>query len=390
MDFVKAKLIGNRAVSSDVGALLACLAVRFSLEFNPKTPQERSFEITQVEQHMRICLSATPGFHSLVTVSASEPLLAEAASIALPYTDVQRSLANALDTSCIHHGDRGELAAMVIIMAARDKAAATTGEASVVDFMEALLPESYFQILSQETPTISGSERWDKEKFSKTFKKSRMWFNHFIKIEDSALINVKFLWRLICRGAAILCANNQRAIDILLPVVYKNDKIGQKNTTVILIQVKNDVSFTSTPRTHLFKAMDPFNIGVFSNHKTIMPIVRMVFALGAKMTGPPADDDSEQAVKVIAKSRTSTRHSRKDFTSWDIWFTGLSGQTFGVVTPDQEGPYQTLLGRRSSFDDAYELKGDSVNKVMRRDVRRAMHPGSECLDQHFKSYIKLD
>ncbi|KAI0260880.1 hypothetical protein BC834DRAFT_503549 [Gloeopeniophorella convolvens] len=55
---------------------LACLAVRLPLEFT----LDSALSSTQVERHMRVCLSAEPGegLQGLLTVASSEPLLAEA------------------------------------------------------------------------------------------------------------------------------------------------------------------------------------------------------------------------------------------------------------------------------------------------------------------------
>jgi hypothetical protein len=47
---------------------------------------------------------------------------------------------------------------------------------------------------------------------------------------------------------AILCANNQRGIDVLIPVVYRDAELGHLNITVIIVQVKNDKTFTAAPK----------------------------------------------------------------------------------------------------------------------------------------------
>jgi hypothetical protein len=58
---------------------LACLAQRLPIEFNPTTYVDQSHEMKQVEGHLRVCLKVDAGFESMTTVSASEPLLSEAA-----------------------------------------------------------------------------------------------------------------------------------------------------------------------------------------------------------------------------------------------------------------------------------------------------------------------
>ena len=113
-----------------------------------------------------------------------------------------------------------------------------------------------------------------------TFKNSCIWFNHFIKVDDFNMINVAFLWTLVARGAAVLCSNNQRAVDILVPIVYHDGTVGRKNISAIFIQIKNDIIYSSV-RPYLFDEMNPLTIKVFGHLDKPLPIIRMVFALGS-------------------------------------------------------------------------------------------------------------
>lgn len=99
--------------------------------------------------------------------------------------------------------------------------------------------------------------------FRETFSKSKIYFNHFVKIRDPRVANRKYLWMFIARGAAILCASDQVGIAILVPFTDYKDKLGRKNVSAILIQVKNDRRFSTTPRRWLFDGMNPYFVGVF-------------------------------------------------------------------------------------------------------------------------------
>ena len=83
--FARQKLLNGRSSLIDMDdkdpgpRILACLSVRFALEFNADSIS-REVECAQVERHMRLCISVTTGFERLVTLAGSEPLLAEAAS----------------------------------------------------------------------------------------------------------------------------------------------------------------------------------------------------------------------------------------------------------------------------------------------------------------------
>jgi hypothetical protein len=123
-EFAKQKLLDGKAkLEGGSSGSLACLSVRFALEFNADAVS-RNVACKQVERHMRLCLAATTGFERLITVTGSEPLLAEAAWQLMgdSPTNPVRDLANHSDLHCVDRGRRGELVAALIIMQARDKA----------------------------------------------------------------------------------------------------------------------------------------------------------------------------------------------------------------------------------------------------------------------------
>lgn len=68
----------NDRSAASLDRSLACLSVRFPLEFDFSDPKARSLVRKQIEHHMRLCTIATSGFDVLFTTVGSEPLLAEA------------------------------------------------------------------------------------------------------------------------------------------------------------------------------------------------------------------------------------------------------------------------------------------------------------------------
>ena len=81
MDLAKEKLLDGPIAlhKNNLSGSLGCLSVRFALQINVNETA-RDIARTQVERHMRLYLSATPEWDNLVTVTGSEPLLAEAAA----------------------------------------------------------------------------------------------------------------------------------------------------------------------------------------------------------------------------------------------------------------------------------------------------------------------
>ena len=151
---------------------LACLSVRFALNFNmDRTAGD--IARTQVERHMGLCLTTTTGCDTLITLTGSEPLLAEAAYEVMKgsQSNPVRHLANRLDLNCVDRGYRGELGVALLIMQACGAARlASSGRrwASIDAFMEELLQPAEYDILKESFPT---------------FKDHGIWFNHFIKVE---------------------------------------------------------------------------------------------------------------------------------------------------------------------------------------------------------------
>ena len=343
LEFTTQKLLGGHndidAVAGDSKSLdraLACLSVRFPLEFDFSDPYARSLVRDQIEHHMRICTIATRGFEALFTTVGSEPLLAEVATMAMAKGGANpiRHLSKFMDKNCINHGERGELVAALLVMQARD--ALTRGKESkrwvhVCDFLKSLLGDS-LDIGTLPSITFSKEER---QQLAETFKDARMWFNHVLKIRDTDLINVRYLWTYISRGAMILCANNQRGVDIVLPVCYEGDELSRKNVTAILIQVKNDTSFGEKIHGYLFDGMNPFTIKLFDEKSKPLPIIRMVFALASQ----------KSAVKFDRSDQPGKRtYTPGGFTSYDIWCAGASSETFPIMGTD-ESAYRRLLDR---------------------------------------------
>jgi hypothetical protein len=383
-------LNGRNSLAGDSSGSLACLATRFALEFSEDT-ESRDILCKQVESHMRLCLGATTGFERLVTFSASEPLLAEAAFEIFLQSDASPvyHLANHSNLYCVDRGQRGELVAALIIMQARDASLPEESGPSpqrwvkVTDFMEALLPPPAYNELSKSHPTICRNN--EDKPFDATFENYCLWFNHVIRVEDSNVIKAEFLWKYITRGAMVVCKYSQYAVDIILPVCQMHGNLSRHTVTAIYIQVKNAKGDTLKTRDALFDAMDPFVLGLHSDSDNPLPIIRLVFALGSSQAGisfpslrrtMTTDDD----VSMTSDDDVpTTPDGDSEFTSFDIWCAGLSTDTFRQIGDDLES-YRTLLDRLLRPNDVFDLKvtkHESLSndtKEERKRLRRGMAP----------------
>ncbi|PPR07502.1 hypothetical protein CVT26_013471 [Gymnopilus dilepis] len=348
----------------------------------------------------------------MVTISPSEPLLAEAAFDAMTTATymngdlVATSLLDHIDSSYLDAGNRGEVAASLLLLLARDKAVKapdrqdilplgkrsmdpkndgwTSGRIiTALDFLRALLPSDHHRSLGQHKPSCH-VEGKDGETLEEAFTDGFIWFNHFIKVNDFSMVNRQYLSCLISRGAAIICADNHRGVDLVIPVLF-NDSLEPESVSAILIQVKNDASFTHNVCTALFDLMDPYEVNLFSKGETPSPITRLVFALASKR----AD------VMFPSPGCRSNRYVSNDkYTAYDIWVAGVTPESFGVISQDSVQTYNSLLQRSINAFNGYGLFDHSSKEQVLRDgrtsARRRMHPGASSILEHQQNYVAFD
>ena len=388
IDLAKAKLLNGKSYLNPTNrpGSLACLSVRFALEFNMEAAG--NVARTQVERHMRLCLAATATTEreTFVTLAGSEPLLAEAAYELMKGTQLNpvRHLASHSDLDCVDRGRRGELVAALLIMRACDAARAVRESRrwiSVDGFMKELLPQTKYEILKETFPTFYRDGQ--KQQIVTTFKDYGIWFNHVIKVEKKKMFSANHLWKFITRGALIMCSDNQEGVDIVIPICHTNQALSRHTVTAILVQVKNEETYTLKIDEELFDIMDPIKLGLFPPNVDPKPVIRIVFALASTDVGVN-----------FPKERGCERHSEDGFTAFDVWCAGLSKDTFKHLDDDLAS-YQFLLERSLRAHDAFELvddlKMDEETRRLRGSLRRRMAPLiTDRDDAHHTIYLGKD
>jgi hypothetical protein len=394
MALAKTKLLDGSDAHDRSGSL-ACLSVRFALEFNMDGTAV-DVARTQVERHMRLCLAATAGRDTLVTLAGSEPLLAEAAYLCMKETESNpvHHLAQHSDLHCVDRGRRGELVAALLIMRACDAArAASTNQrwVPVNDFMEELLPQTKYGVLKKSFPT--SYRDGEKLKFAATFKDYGIWFNHLIKVEKDKMFSADHLWKFITRGAMIMCSDNQAGVDIVIPICLTQVPLSRDSVTAILVQVKNAENFQLTVDNSLFDRMDPIKLGLFHKPNQMeevdpKPVIRIVFALAAVQAGVD-----------FPNTRQREHHYPDKFTAFDVWCAGLGNKAFKNTDGDLAS-YQLLLERSLRPHDAFNLQDGSKGKGpegpehdktkhMRGFRRRRMAPLTTDADAHHAIQLNI-
>lgn len=364
------------------------MATRLALQFNATTLAARNSEFEQIENHMRICIAVKEENETAVSIAASEPILAEAAEHIQHKLKVNlpEELRNLLQGPGLNKGDRGELVAVLLLTLARDKVVRSEGnnlrrDVGLLSFLEALLAPKWHDILDA-LPTHNGKDKTSKP-LREAFSNARLHFNHFLKITDAKVINRDYLWLLVARGAAVLCANNQGGIDAVIPIVHDNtQKLGRKNVTGLVLQIKNDPRFAEKPKRFLFDAMDPYFICLFdAKDEAPPPIIRMVFALASPISNVKSFLPKSSSRPSLSRQAKPTP-SKPKFTSYDLWCAKASTETFGVIEDNQDNVFADLLQLHRIFPRSYEPSVGEPKSV--KDLRMCMHPGSGTDPNHWR------
>jgi hypothetical protein len=177
-------------------------------------------------------------------------------------------------------------------------------------------------------------------------------------------------------------------VDIIIPFVYGDGKISRKNTSAILIQVKNNANFGPKPKSILFELMNPYFLRFFDlDEEDPVPVIRMVFALASRTSTvdsiPPRQQRRERTAKVEAEAKL-TKKSPK-YTAYDIWCAKASSDTFLVIKAADEDVYAKLLKVCKVFPAAYSLGIDEVLPSV-SSLRRSMNPGTAADPSHWKEF----
>ena len=334
---------------------LACLSLRVPIEFISTTYIDRENEQRQVEGHMRVCIKVDANLESMITTSPSEPILSEAAYNVMihPSFNVPKVMKSVLEGFSINKGDRGEFLVMLMFTITRDKTvgppdAHGSPKSRILNVAE-FLSRNFFRKPSSLKDILTD------------FANSHMHFNHYIKLHQHAAIDAESLLLLSTRGAAILCANNQHAIDGINPFLFKGTSFRRDNLGLILWQSKNDPSFTATPRPEIFTAMDPYFLKILKPDDAPIPLVKIVFALAAK----------KPSLTVVRKPASDEYNA----IVYEIWCAGISPDILGAIEYTQATSWEALLQASHGWMSIYRTAS-----TVTQDLRRSENP-SAALDR---------
>ena len=197
---------------------------------------------------MRIAHSVPKHRYYMHSSYPSEPILAEAAAsiwsrcrekrgdLAIP-----RMLERHLNTTLIDKGERGELVARLILTLAYDAAVRRhkgnlhTYAVPLKSFLQELFGDTNYERIANSEPDVGG------DTFRDAFKNAYIRFTHFVRAGDESAVSTEAAYAAILRSMAFQCSHGQKTIDIMIPVVLKDETLKEEIMTGILISVKDRV-----------------------------------------------------------------------------------------------------------------------------------------------------
>jgi hypothetical protein len=138
----------------------------------------------------------------------------------------------------------------------------------------------------------------------------------------------------------------------------------------ILIQLKNNNSFTEHPQRHLFDAMHPIRLGIIDKDTNI-PFIHIVFALASRValvqamkpTGRVASNTTTSGDGPWMQSAALGASITQKFVPYNIWCSGTTHETFACIDPVENNTYNTLLQRillMDMFAQEYNLMSEEI------------------------------
>ena len=375
MRFAVAKLLNWPTASLDKWAMkpdemIACLCARLPIEFENCSPLQHKF----VESHMRICLIVNPDEQSMVCLSSSEPVLAEAAFIGMKncVIDILDALKVLLAKYGVNRDDRGELVVLLILLLARDQAICENNEEAMWKYPRLMDISRYLRPPERPRhPVEPNLIEWNRvltvpeylrslfgeiveiqDDIDQLLESTRMHFNHFIRSADERVLQSQYLAAFLMRGAALRCPSAQLYVDAAIPFSTE-DVIGRFTTSSILIRVKNSADYDSDPVWELFDEMEQYSLGIVDRERRYLPpVVRIVFALAASR---PSVKGRIEHVQVA---------DGKSYVAVDIWCAGVSVEklpcirgTWDPVRHPHRASWNSLLALSQGWMSRYVPPG---------------------------------
>ncbi|KAG6887601.1 hypothetical protein C0995_014107 [Termitomyces sp. Mi166 len=239
---------------------------------------------------------------------------------------------------------------------------------SVCDFLSNL----FHLNLSRVLPSCSHPKHQG-QTLGALLKHAKMNFNYFVKVDEFAAIENRYLPAAMAWSAALLCPNNQLGIDALTLFTYDDSStIHPHNIGAILWQFTNTSRSTVTVDHSLFDIMDPIKLGILARGDPLIPVICIVLALGAK---------TEHSLR-----RPRAVSDPFKFTSFDFWCSGIKSDVLKPVQSQDEAVWQAILAASRPWEELYS----SATQPAGRKTLSSQNPLAAMNEDFFSSFFDFE
>lgn len=332
-------------------ASLAVLRQRLPIKFHSRGEFSNAVkeELWQVQGHLRVFLRFTNDFE-ITTVTQSEPILSEAAYTVMTNGAFRFDASLTLQSAAHDILDRGQrieqFIVLLLLILARDSVvrrqeiamepslAPPVRHISLIDFMTSLFPHDAEQVLASRGWDIAATGVQSHERtFAETFRDSRVYFNHFTRVDDELSLGIDTLIALCSRGAGVAFEGSRTGFDAVL-VYVDGDCLQREHAGTLLIQaIDDDTIQFEDDCGPLFDDMDPRRY-VYDSSTNLKPkpIIRLVFDLAA----------AEPSLKIVKPSHLGNANGA-GFTTFDFICSGLAPRRPGPVQEEDQATWRSMV-----------------------------------------------
>ncbi|KAK0481272.1 hypothetical protein IW261DRAFT_1562550 [Armillaria novae-zelandiae] len=384
------------------------VGIRVMIEFSPRREKAHRLQEEMVAGHMRIAFSIPSHRECMRSGHPSEPILAEMAACTIyeENVDMVKVISDLLQSDLLDKDERGELVARLLLTLAWNKAIHTLmsvdqfpshgvshagGRAvysrpiPLIQFLTALLPSGYLELVLQSTP----DNRFGGNTFREAFEHAYVHFTHFGRAGSSDAINSASSLAAFIRGMAFQSCYGHPVIDILIPVlIIPKDVATQPNFDVgeltldkfhrscMIISVKDK---ENAERKNYTISAESLNFWVDQDMDVDVPYIAIVMQLSSHRV-----PESTRTLSMIGANDGPTRatnqssSSRKAHPRYSIIISGCSSTVSTVISPDEQVMYSAMLGPKGMLHE-HHYNNEGTLLLLRR-MKPFWNLGSSCFD----------
>ena len=389
-------------------SLLAAMSVRLMLDFEPKRIAAIDKESLMVAGHLRVVNVIPSHREYMFSSTPSEPIVAEAAAQVLHGKNMIELLSkNVVKDGLIEKGQRGELAARLLLTLARDAAWDITTIGRVVptahrgqidrlftapvpllEFLSRLFARSHFESIMGATPDNQTTGPTIRE----SFKDAYVMFTHFGKAADDWCISDEFAFMALTRNMAIACRERMKFVDLCIPIHFgREERLSRYNTSAIFISIKDKAKAMGYNHTHI----DVGKMKFFTDETKQRPVINLILQLGVQSAGRHIvikRTETQQTPGLLATPKRKGRGGketpqtpsgmsmlREEYRDkpktraegvtpgpayYTINATGCSSEIYGVVKPEEESLWHGLLASKDFLSEHSRQETPYLNAVL--------------------------